>query len=109
MEENLLTITTNPVSTPELSEEEDWDTETTELTGTLNKWTNYIHGWQKRFMAIKVRKNSVLKSMNQVKSAQPSCEYSILLISRTALWSTTSQRVRQTLVAGEPSASARPW
>ena len=55
MEENLLTITTNPVSTPELSEEEDWDTETSELTGTLNKWTNYIHGWQKRFMAIKVR------------------------------------------------------
>ena len=54
MEENLLTMTNNPVSTPELSEEEEWDTDTSELTGTLNKWTNYIHGWQKRFMAIKV-------------------------------------------------------
>ena len=54
MEENLLTVTNNPVSTPELSEEEEWDTETSELTGTLNKWTNYIHGWQKRYMAIKV-------------------------------------------------------
>jgi len=49
----LLTVTNNPVSTPELSEEEDWDPDTSEITGTLNKWTNYIHGWQKRFMAIK--------------------------------------------------------
>ena len=55
MEENLLTITTNPVSTPELSEEEEWEADTSELTGTLNKWTNYIHGWQKRYMAIKVQ------------------------------------------------------
>lgn len=40
-------------STPELSDEE-WEQETPELSGTLNKWTNYIHGWQKRYMAIKV-------------------------------------------------------
>jgi len=41
-------------STPELSEEEEWvDQEAPELSGTLNKWTNYIHGWQKRYMAIK--------------------------------------------------------
>jgi len=51
MEESLLT--NNPVSTPELSEEEEWETDNSELTGTLNKWTNYIHGWQKRYMAIK--------------------------------------------------------
>ena len=74
MEENLLTMTNNPVSTPELSEEEEWDTDTSELTGTLNKWTNYIHGWQKRFMAIKVRKSDCLeyryRSMNHVSIVQ---------------------------------------
>jgi len=41
------------VSTPELSEEEEWESDAPELCGTLNKWTNYIHGWQQRFMALK--------------------------------------------------------
>ena len=41
--------------TPDLSEEEEWDTEPPEMCGNLNKWTNYIHGWQQRFMAVKVR------------------------------------------------------
>ncbi len=40
--------------TPDLSEEEEWDTEPPEMCGNLNKWTNYIHGWQQRFMAVKV-------------------------------------------------------
>ena len=39
---------------PELSEEEEWESEPPELCGNLNKWTNYIHGWQPRFMALKV-------------------------------------------------------
>ena len=39
---------------PELSEEDEWDCDPPELCGNLNKWTNYIHGWQKRFMALKV-------------------------------------------------------
>ena len=38
---------------PDFSDEEDWDVEKSELSGTLNKWTNYIHGWQKRFIAVK--------------------------------------------------------
>ena len=38
---------------PDMSDDE-WDGEAPQLCGTLNKWTNYIHGWQKRFMAIKV-------------------------------------------------------
>jgi len=36
-----------------LSEEEEWESEPPELCGNLNKWTNYIHGWQPRFMALK--------------------------------------------------------
>jgi len=56
MEEGLLTNNLpreGLVSTPELSEEEEWDNDAPELCGTLNKWTNYIHGWQQRFMALK--------------------------------------------------------
>ena len=40
-------------ASPDFSEEEDWDVEKSELSGTLSKWTNYIHGWQKRFIAVK--------------------------------------------------------
>jgi hypothetical protein len=40
--------------TPDLSEEDEWDIEPPEMCGNLNKWTNYIHGWQQRFMAVKV-------------------------------------------------------
>ena len=55
MDEGLLMMSNNQThSTPELSEEEEWEQETPEISGTLNKWTNYIHGWQKRYMAIKV-------------------------------------------------------
>jgi len=43
-----------PASTPELSEEEEWEGDLgSELSGTLNKWTNYIHGWQQRFITVK--------------------------------------------------------
>jgi len=38
---------------PELSDEDEWDADPPELCGNLNKWTNYIHGWQSRFMALK--------------------------------------------------------
>ena len=58
MDEGLLTNNIpreGVVSTPELSEEDEWDSDAPELCGTLNKWTNYIHGWQQRFMALKVR------------------------------------------------------
>ena len=35
------------------------------LTGTLSKWTNYIHGWQDRFFALKQDGNFVYyKSVN---------------------------------------------
>lgn len=37
---------------PDMSDDE-WDGEAPQLCGTLNKWTNYIHGWQQRFMALK--------------------------------------------------------
>ena len=37
---------------PDMSDDE-WDREAPQLCGTLNKWTNYIHGWQQRFMALK--------------------------------------------------------
>jgi len=56
MEEGLLTNNIpreGVISTPELSEEDEWDSDAPELCGTLNKWTNYIHGWQQRFMALK--------------------------------------------------------
>jgi len=56
MDEGLLTNNIpreGVVSTPELSEEDEWDSDAPELCGTLNKWTNYIHGWQQRFMALK--------------------------------------------------------
>jgi len=38
---------------PDLSDDETWDPGSPELSGTLNKWTNYIHGWQQRYIALK--------------------------------------------------------
>ena len=52
-------------STPELSDEE-WEQETPELSGTLNKWTNYIHGWQKRYMAIKVNNATSTTALSSI-------------------------------------------
>jgi len=41
-------------TSPELTdEEEEWEEDVPDLSGTLNKWTNYIHGWQQRYMALK--------------------------------------------------------
>ena len=40
-------------------EDEEWDCDPPELCGNLNKWTNYIHGWQSRFMALKDRRGSI--------------------------------------------------
>jgi len=42
-----------PPSTELSSDEDEFEAEVPELSGTLNKWTNYIHGWQQRFMALK--------------------------------------------------------
>ena len=43
------------ISPDQLSDEEDeyWDNNVPELQGTLSKWTNYIHGWQDRYFALK--------------------------------------------------------
>ena len=37
-----------------------------ELTGTLSKWTNYIHGWQDRYIVLKNGTLSYYKSENEV-------------------------------------------
>ena len=36
-----------------------------ELQGTLSKWTNYIHGWQDRFIVLKKGTLSYYKSENE--------------------------------------------
>ena len=53
--EERATMNTNQTRSvsPDFSDEDDWEVDKSELSGTLNKWTNYIHGWQKRFIAVK--------------------------------------------------------
>jgi len=55
------------VDSPDLSDidDETWDPGAPELTGTLNKWTNYIHGWQQRFIALKDGTLVYYKSANE--------------------------------------------
>jgi len=66
MDEGLLTNSVpGVVSTPELSEEEEWDSDAPELFGNLNKWTNYIHGWQQRYMTLKDGTLMYYKSANE--------------------------------------------
>ena len=63
------TMEGRPTSTPELSEEEEWEGDLgSELSGTLNKWTNYIHGWQQRFITVKVGQASRL-SLHSITTA----------------------------------------
>lgn len=38
---------------PECFSDDDEDVEDLDIKGTLSKWTNYIHGWQDRFFALK--------------------------------------------------------
>ena len=47
-----------------LSDDEDEveDYRVPEMTGTLSKWTNYIHGWQDRFIVLKEGSLSYYKS-----------------------------------------------
>ena len=48
-----------------LSDEDDdgeEDYRAPEVTGTLSKWTNYIHGWQDRFIVLKEGSLSYYKS-----------------------------------------------
>ena len=40
------------------------DNDLPEITGTLNKWTNYIHGWQDRYIVLKDGTLSYYKSEN---------------------------------------------
>lgn len=37
----------------------------TNYQGTLNKWTNYIHGWQERFVVLKDGVLTYYKSENE--------------------------------------------
>ena len=52
-----------------LTDEEDDDYEhehhLPELHGTLSKWTNYIHGWQGRYICLKDGTLSYYKSENE--------------------------------------------
>ncbi len=41
------------------------DNKIPELKGTLSKWTNYIHGWQDRFIVLKEGTLSYYKSENE--------------------------------------------
>lgn len=36
-----------------LSDESDSESQQLEIQGVLSKWTNYIHGWQSRFIVLK--------------------------------------------------------
>ncbi|XP_076322975.1 ceramide transfer protein [Tachypleus tridentatus] len=47
-------------------DDEDFESEAqlSELQGTLNKWTNYIHGWQSRYIVLKDGTLSYYKSEN---------------------------------------------
>ncbi|XP_013788859.1 collagen type IV alpha-3-binding protein-like [Limulus polyphemus] len=49
-----------------LSDDEDFENEaqSSELQGTLSKWTNYIHGWQSRYIILKNGALSYYKSEN---------------------------------------------
>ena len=40
----------------------DYDPQLPELAGTLSKWTNYIHGWQDRYIVLKNGTISYYKS-----------------------------------------------
>lgn len=48
-------------------DEEDYEDEHAlpEMHGTLSKWTNYIHGWQDRYIALKDGTLSYYKSENE--------------------------------------------
>ena len=45
-------------------DDDDYDNEShlPELAGTLNKWTNYIHGWQDRYIVLRNGTLSYYKS-----------------------------------------------
>lgn len=60
-------------------EEEDIDTKIKypELQGYLNKWTNYIHGWQKRWIVLKNGALSYYKTQNE---AECGCRGAISLL-----------------------------
>lgn len=48
----------------EENEDSDYEPVLPELHGTLNKWTNYLHGWQDRYIVLKDGTLSYYKSEN---------------------------------------------
>lgn len=64
--------------------DEDEDSEfgynTSEIQGTLNKWTNYIHGWQQRFIVLK---NGTLSYYKSEEDSGFGCRGSISLFKAT--------------------------
>lgn len=61
------------------SDDSDHDTNCTvpELKGYLSKWTNYIHGWQPRFIVLKdgtlsyYKRQALTRRAEQIKSVHP--------------------------------------
>lgn len=48
----------------EENEDSDYEPALPELHGVLSKWTNYLHGWQDRFIVLKEGTLSYYKSEN---------------------------------------------
>ena len=67
--QNLGTATDETKDGLSLTDEEDDEYEDEhslpELHGTLSKWTNYIHGWQSRYIVLKEGTLSYYKSENE--------------------------------------------
>ena len=59
--------TRDALSLTDDEDNDDFDDESQlpELTGTLSKWTNYIHGWQDRYIVLKDGTLSYYKSENE--------------------------------------------
>lgn len=49
-----------------LSEDEDESETSHQLSGSLNKWTNYIHGWQKRYFILRGSTLAYYKSEQEI-------------------------------------------
>lgn len=48
----------------EENEDSDFESALPELSGILSKWTNYLHGWQDRYIVLKDGALSYYKSAN---------------------------------------------
>ncbi|KAM8710685.1 hypothetical protein ACLKA7_017327 [Drosophila subpalustris] len=59
------TPTADPTASSDTSEEEDYLDNSIELRGYLSKWTNYIYGWQPRYIVLKDGTLSYYKSESE--------------------------------------------